>query len=218
MKNIDTLAPRVARQVKGCPHAAIVNALRDAAINLCEEADVWTYSVDDLVMFKNIDQYELQLPEEAEIVRISGVSVGSTGLTVRTAEWLDRNRPGWRNDKGTPNACHVEIDDDRYFLRVTPKPSETQKGRDNRIAIGFVLKPTLEATQLDDFLVARYQDTIVAGALWVLYMLPDRPWSSENRAEYWDDKFRGGVASARGDVLRGFTGRGLSVTSRSFGF
>lgn len=218
MKKIETLVPRVSRRVLGCPQTAMINALRDAAINLCEQADVWTFSVDDIVVFKNIAQYELQLPKDAEIVRVSGVSFGGTQMQIRTADWLDANRPGWRNDTGTPDACHIEMDDDRYFLRVTPKPTKTEKDIERRVAIGFVLKPTSDATELDDFMVARYRDTIVAGALTQLYELPDRPWSDERRAAAFAGEFRAGVTAARSDVLRGFTDEPLSVQPREFGF
>lgn len=218
MIKIDTLVPRVSRRVMGCPNAAMINALRDAAINLCEQVEVWTYSLDDIVLFRRIPQYELQLPTEAEIVRVSGVTFGSRTMRVRTADWLDANSPGWRDDEGTPHACHVEMDDDRYFLRVTPTPSETYRDTEQRVAIGFVLKPTADASELDDFMVSRYRDTIVAGALRELYDLPDRPWSSQNRADQYGRDFINGVTAARADVLRGFTDAPLSVSPREFGF
>ncbi|MEE3649457.1 MULTISPECIES: hypothetical protein [unclassified Brenneria] len=70
-----------------------------------------------------------------------------------------------------------------------------------QVEIIFAVEPRRNASVVPDVLADDYMDVIVAGALEDLYLMPGRPWSDPQRAQYFRTLFIDGYRRAYRDAL-----------------
>lgn len=191
---IRTVAP-------SCPRPTVDRHLRNAAIRLCEEAKCHRVDLDPALIIANIGQVELDLPSGSRVHEVITASIDGQRLEPTTPKLLSYRDPNWA-EPGRPYAYYLESPN---TLRLAATPDAQGLWLDVNAAI----KPTRTATQLDEYLVENFFDTIVAGALTNILMLPDRPFTDPGKAQMYGMAFSNGVQNAKRHGQR--TGSGKQV-------
>lgn len=187
----DSYLPDVLLEAPGCPTTIAVNAIRSAAISLCQERNVWQEELARISLVADNANAVIAVPVDSEIATILDVQfypVGTTsGVTVAgpaDEKTLNALRPGWKDeaDTGTINSAQACAYVTPLVLRIIPKPVANQA---NAIAITAALRPTRASTSGPDLLYTDYLETITTGALAKLLAMAGKPWTDLTIA---DDK------------------------------
>lgn len=172
MKSFDELLPNILPYAPGCAIPAAYVAIREAAAEFCERTRLWRHA-DDFDITED-DAEGITTPygsvlHEIELVQFDGCDLGP-----RTTQWLDAFEHGWRAGTLTGKPQYV-TQTDPNTLRVVPH----QTGHVN---LFLILKPSIDAEELPDFLIDQYREAIAHGALSRLLAVPGKPYSNPQLA------------------------------------
>lgn len=109
--------------------------------------------------------------------------------------------PTWRNAKSTqPRFYHFETDGK---VRLVGIPQTVYAGATDGLLLRVALKPLLTLTTIDDAVWNDNYQTIVAGCLARLFIMPKKPWSDPKLAIFWGEVYDDGREQRREEILRG---------------
>lgn len=173
MAQFADLIREIALDVPGCPDFLIEKEIRNAAIQFCEESEVYTYQVTGTTVADN-DSYSMTFPADTRLVSILSATVDDRPVKGIT-ELSQFHNP--HVGTGRPEQFY-EVGGDIVFV---PTPST-----DVTYTILVSLKPTRAATSLDDAIAEDWYKAIVNLALHSLTMMPERTWTSpvQSQAAY----------------------------------
>lgn len=183
----------------------IDQAILNAAIDFCERTKYWVYRSNDVTLVKGKSDYTLNIPNESYIVEIKdGVTHNAESVTQADESIVsDTYGADW----------YDEIDTDVKFIIVeqpakivtVPKPAASQtKALKN---IKLVLRPSIDAIELPDFLYAEFARAIADGAVMELLDRPATeitPWGDMNLADTYRMKFEREVNRIKDKVANGY--------------
>ncbi len=112
----------------------------------------------------------------------------------------------------------IEVDASDYTLSVAgvlafdPAPSVAG----DTVEAYCVVLPRRACSSYPTWLLNQWSEGIIAGALWRLFSIKDRPWSDPNRAKQTYDDYRSSVAQAKSMNITGRKTGNLQVRSRDF--
>ena len=150
------------------PQNVAENAVLRTAIDLCEQAGVWTFEY-TFPQQDGVPDYPLFVPEFTRIVCMNWVKMG--GQTYYPAPGNDRCQCGAFNIS-MPNAKTI-------VLRPTPWPACELV----QVTVQLWLTPTLEACELPEILWQEYSDTIANGAAARMLMMPKQDWTNQGLSQ-----------------------------------
>jgi hypothetical protein len=204
--------------VNGCPSLVAINAIRNSAREFCRKSRYWQHDLTPFASVANQETYTLTPPEDTEIVGImknpetDKEAVSFDGVTIEAANgWVPAEYETSTDEN--PSWFYVSISDGDYVIR--PYPIVTQDLAD-AFEVKVVLMPSTTATDCDDRIYTDHLETIAAGALFRLLLIPNKPWTNPGLAQMKGAEFRRGCGSARITVSKNFTNASLSVRPRSF--
>ena len=90
-----SLVPRVQASVPGCPHATIVQYIRDAAIRTCERTLYWRYQVPLFNLLPGVHEYAYNKPEGTDVHAVFEAVVNGRPLKRLTMEKAIELYPQW---------------------------------------------------------------------------------------------------------------------------
>ena len=163
---------------------------------LCERARVWRYdiSLNTTASQATYDLSSLYTPEaNVELVDIISMKPtdGRSPVVPVTKGWMDKNEADWRDQEALVATWFTLESNDT--IRLIPTPSQTvTDAYDVRIAV----KPKLDATTVDDIIYNKFYETVIAGAKSFLFLIPRKPWSDPNLAQFHLAMFNNGVIDA----------------------
>lgn len=185
----------VSPDVPGCPLPMQEIALRQAAIVFCERSLAWEYEHPDIPVIVGVDEYTFIPPGGAVVHAIMYARFNDQDIycDVRPD---DISIWDWRHQTGTPQ--YVFSNANSVMLVPTPNVAGTLK-------MTVVLKPSPNASGVDDDIYNEYRTAIVHGALETLMFSPKKPYSNPGMAQVHGQQFNieAGSAGIRKD--RGFT-------------
>jgi hypothetical protein len=124
-----------------------------------------------------------------------------TQLPVTSKRFLDQTVPNWEIlTAKTISACFLTI---QNKLRVYPTPEEDQD--DDIDTLKVIVKPTIAAVEIDDFIYDEYREVITWGALAELQDVPGKPWSKIKDAAKNRVRFSKAMDNTSSKVTRGKT-------------
>ena len=215
--------PEVLPALHGVSDVMAENAIRNAAIELCEKSWIWKYDMaSDTSLVAAQASYVLVPPTGSVIHAIPAMGYFPEGETETvpvtgpvSEDELDKLRPGWREEasSGTTNTVSF-FTLEKNTIRVIPKPVENQA---SALRISLILKPTRTSDDGADLLYDDWLEAIAHGAKWKLMVLPGKDWSNPELAEYHRREFRKGCTAAFAKRLKGGGDRSITVWPRQFG-
>lgn len=207
---ITDFLPTVLPSLPGCPQNTVIRAVRDAAIEFCNRSLIWKHEVEPFPVVKGIGDYELDVPDEANVAGFVRVrhAERSVPLELRTTDELDDISPGWRTKVGVPQFFSQY---GQFGILLDRLPKETRR---NVLSATLALKPTATANNLPDVLFVDWKDEVVDGARARLMVDASRQWSDPERAAAAGANFRAGIQRAALKARLGSGARDLSVRKR----
>jgi hypothetical protein len=173
-----------------------IRALRQ----LCEEARVWR--IED-TMSTVADAPNLLLtaifPNNTELVDVLSIKPveGGSSVKPKTQAYLDLNESDWRDQTGQYATWYMLASNNT--IRLVPTPSEVVT-----YYIRAAIKPTFSATTISDIVVNKYEELLIHGAKAYLFMVPRKPWTDLQLAQYHQAAFLAGIPGARSEAADEF--------------
>lgn len=199
---------------------AIQRSVRRAVREFCRKTYVLRTTTDPLL---DIDEgeaeYELPAVGDREIVGIvrDGVWWRDSDpyqLVDRTEDQLDRDFLHVRTGRVDPWKT-LTANRPTYFyqplpntIRLVPIPNADHEAT---LEVTYALMPSLEATEVDDFVMNRWYEHIVKGALAELFSIPQQPWSNQRRADQKRAEFDVAIAEVISERVSGFANNDYAV-------
>jgi hypothetical protein len=199
--------PYVAVHAPGVPNLLIDQAVRRAAAEFCTVSKAYQADLDPILTVIGEPLYDVPVPAGTKLVLPARVTCESADMYPTRGDLLPA---GWRaSSNGTP---HQYVIDALPQILVYPTPNTTNQ----KIYVRAVLRPSEDATEIDDAVAERYREGIAHGALQHLHMVPGKPWSDPNAAAYHRQMFHSHITAARIEADQGFGGMAQRVRMRPF--
>lgn len=196
MSQFTSWIPFVQVDVPGCPRALMLDAIRQAVIEFCQDSMFWRLRMDPMTTQANVNQYELDTPSYTTIVSVRSLVYDGRALEERNVDDMDNHDPSWRTKQGTPYA-YAFLDPNTVILSTTP----TDTGIEFNATIA--LKPTQDSVWCDDSIFEEYRDAITAGACARLMLSANKAWSNPQLAAVKQGIFTEYTVKAKDRALRG---------------
>lgn len=175
--------------------------LRRAAIEFCEETSVYVADHDPISLVKGIAEYDLEAPEnETDIVSVKKAWVGNAPIDYISQDTLNQRQSYWPADEAEQPTAFTQ--QTQTSLIVYPKPTIALK---NGLKMKVVLRPTLTASGIVDWVATKYVQEISDGAKAMLMAMENKPWSSQAGTAVYRAQFEAGKTRATIEALRSFT-------------
>jgi len=190
-KTWDNFFPYVQPHVPGCPEIVIQTHLQEAAAEYIARSELWRFDIESDFTSKNTSDYEIDVPNGAVLENVLDLYVdGSPARRVSDRHFSLSNT----RDNSTPSYFTIYQDNQIRFF-PTPDRKYTFEG------VG-VLKPSLSATGVEDFIFETHGRSIACGAIWRLTIIPGKEWSNPELAMYYKTEFYKHMDAAKGRDTR----------------
>jgi len=183
----------------GLPEIVALDAIRNAAIEFCDQSHWLQYTPDATTGIANIATYQLDTPTDTIVARVMNAWWDSYIMVAKSDDQLQELFGiDWRTVQGTPR-YYVQTDD-ATSLVVVPFPLITEA---NSLTSLVVLRPSRDSLTCDQVLYEYWYDAICSGALSKLMSTPGQAYTNLKVAAEHAIKFRDGVSRAKIERNRG---------------
>lgn len=181
MKPITDFLPKVLSRAPGCAEPVALDAIRQAAKELCETSRIWRLE-DSFEIAGAIDEL-MVAPTGAEIFEIESARLDERPLTPRTVSWLDEHRPTWRTDTTAQNFAEHITQTEPGSVRIVPRATGT-------LSLALFLTVSEKAEYLPDWMLSLYARDIADGAIAEVLMIPGQQFSNPSLASVHANRFQ----------------------------
>ena len=200
----DKLYPYVQPYVTGCPEVVIKTHLQEAAAEFCAKSEIWRYNLEPSYTSKNTSDYELDVPNRAVLENIMVLTLDGVPLThVSERHFIPATLVNGSAVTGTPTHFSV-FEDASIRMYPTPITKHTFTGV-------LVVKPSLAAKGIEDFIFESHGRSIAAGAIARIAGIPNKEWSNPEVAISNQIEFERAMCAAKGRDTRRVNMRVASV-------
>jgi hypothetical protein len=176
------LIPKVHRHLRAVPPVLILEAAVEIAREFCRDTTCWTMDLDPIYVRSGQSDYELEVDAcQAEIVGVTESYVS--------------------NQKQVEGTDYTLMDRTLYHFLSEPGVSISQG-----LQVTVALRPTEDATQIDERVYNDYYEAFRDGIIWRLASEKNKPWSDPALASERLILFENAKEKARVDVIRGGPG------------
>jgi hypothetical protein len=170
--------PYVQPYLPGCPEIVITSHLQEAAADFLARSEIWRYNIEEDFTSKSTSDYDIDVPQNTVIENILSLYVDGCRLSSVTDRHYDRPSTA---AQARPLRYSIYQDTQVRFY-PTPDKKYTFEGL-------CVLKPSLTATGVEDWIFETYGRCISYGAIAYLAQVPGKEWSNPELAGYYQTKF-----------------------------
>ncbi len=200
--------PELLPDVPGCSDPMAERALRNSAIELCERGLIWSVAHEPVPVVAAVAEYDFEPEPETLVVSIRHGHLNNATITAKSPLELAALYPNWETVTGTP--LYVTQSGPRAY-RLVPIPVAAD-------AAGFIatvyLKPTRDATGVEDYIYEEWLEAIVSGAKARLMMTPNERFTNERMSAAHARMYEKAIANASIRASRGFTRNNLETAIR----
>lgn len=211
MKEWTLYLSRVLPECKLVPRPLAVEAIRDAAIELCERSGVWRENQEEEYDIGGEEgNYEFRVDAQTVVHRVDVAKItNGPKLEIRTFGWVDDNYPDWRSGTvtGQPTLL-TQIGPEEFWL--VPFPAS-----EGLLSLQVRLKPKRDSDGGPDFLLEEHVETIAAGAKARLMGMEGQPWTNDKGVLKYQARFDMATGKAKTRAAKAF-GRGISRVRPQF--
>jgi hypothetical protein len=205
MQPLDAFLPQLNPWVMGCPTPMAHQALVRSAAVFCDETNVVRTLVGPIALTAGEATYDLDLPMGLRATRVLGAWLGDKPLTVQPGDKHLANLSYFSSvadgstARGEPT--HVRVLSESTVTLI-PAPSESTTAD---LTVLVATSPTQSAKQLEDALLSRWSEGVVAGAIEILTAIPGQPFTDMAQSvaasvRFWRSVNRARIESRRGDT------------------
>lgn len=187
---LDDALRYVTPYVPGAPDPAVIQHLRDKAIEFCARTLVWQGPLENVLTVANTAEYEFKLPDDSALVKVLSWSIEDRG------QWVS---PAYaRKLQGESSDADLAWTENMLTFHVNPTPEEAGKV----MSIIAALKPTMTATEIPTFIYDQHIRAIADGAIGTLSAMK-QPWQDMAQAAFYMERFDRAVSRAASAISRG---------------
>ena len=201
MKPLSDFLPRILPHVIGCPNTLAEQSLIDAAISFCDKSLAIRYVPDIAYTTASVARYDFDLPASQDFSRVVYLKVNGRELKSAPA-W---NQPLVETSDSLPTHYFVTQNESELQLNLYPTPDDVYT-----IEMSVALRPTRNASRLEDDLYTYWHEALVFGALSRIMNSSDQPYSDPVMARNYAYKAYTACQNAR---IEGNIGRTISSLS-----
>jgi hypothetical protein len=195
---LTSFLPYVLPYVMGCSEPLALQAVRDTCIRFSEQTLLVQATLDPIMAIPNITTYDLDSSSGQAIHLITQAWFEKDRLEVLHAdsphlrvEMFNDTFPGADKQPGRPSALMQNSD---FTFTLDRRPDERVRGA---ITIRGVVKPTMNASSVDDLLFNDYAFEIGQGAVAYLMRIPAQAFSNPTLALDFEGRYLGAQHQAR---------------------
>lgn len=203
--------PEVRFEIGECLPLLAEHNIRNAAIEFCERSEVWIYEHDSQALVNGQSTYDFYPLDGAAVVMVREAWLDDGQLVASGPDALSDTYGNWMTETGTP-IFFTQLDE--KGIRLVPSPLDYTTLPTLRMTLA--LKPTRDATGVDEAIYQQWAEVIGYGAKARLQGMVGESWSNQAKAEDNARKFNNGIAIARAKVDKGFTRANLVAKQREF--
>lgn len=94
-REFESLIPRIAPSVPGCPTPTILQSIKDAAVRMCEQTLAWRYVEPKFNLLPGVPEYNYRKPENSEVHAVFEATINGYPLDRLTLEQTLELYPQW---------------------------------------------------------------------------------------------------------------------------
>lgn len=170
--------PYVQPYVPGCPEIVLTSHLQEAAAKFLARSEVWRFDIEPDFTSKNTSDYEIDVPRNTVLENILTLYVDDCEIRAVSDRHVDRTSKAARS---RPLYYSIYQDTQIRFF-PTPDKKYTFEGKG-------VLKTSLSATGVEDWIYETFGRCISYGAIAMLTGIPGKEWSNPELSLYYQMKF-----------------------------
>lgn len=189
------------RGLVGVPVALAEEAVRQAAIDLCDRGAVWPFML-TLQTQPRVHEYPLLIPELSNVVGIKSVTLNDG---VHQPDLLGARMCGCGGRSFALRGLRA--------ISVYPVPDEDDPAY---AQIELWLKPTPDACEVPNLLYDEWVDAIANGAAARLFAIPKQEWSNAGLMQRYTLMFQNDVTRAKNKRVLGRTSGPLMMSGSYF--
>ncbi len=202
MAEIVTLLQRVAQQVRRCPEPTLIQAYRDAARQFCLESRWLRRTIEPVLTEANVAEYDLipgSVNAGLEVVSVRTVTCNNLGGTPQSQWRIYPSDPTLWDPSLQPGAPQWFAYVPESALQCYPTPNA-----EYTLTVLACLQPVLDAVEIPDDLVRKWDRQLAAGALAYLYEIPGQAWSNPQMGRANRITFQAAINNAKADEQRAY--------------
>lgn len=207
MAAVSEIFPRLLPYAPACPEPMAEQCIVDAAIEFCEKTNAFRYTPDQVSTTAGLTTYDFDLPSFTDFARVIHLSIDSKEIQSVVTE----AQPLEADYQTKPDHYFVTQNESELLLNLYPTPDDVYT-----IDMSIALRPTRNATQIDDDLYTYWQDAIICGALYRIMSVPGQAFSDPVNAGYYNRKFHVLMNNARNEGNLGRVVGSMRVRSNPF--
>jgi hypothetical protein len=204
----DNFLIEVMPYVKDVPEIVALQAIKNAAIEFCQETRYIQNNLDAMAGITKIGTYDLEANEGTyKIADIVECWYGDSFLVPKSIEQLTQiyRSTNWNTLGGNP---YYYFRPSSQEIRLVPYPDVTQSGKIN---IRAALKPSRASTTIREEIYERFLEDIAYGARARLYNTPNQPYYDLKTSLEYMKRFNDVIADVRTQVNKGLTRASVQI-------
>jgi hypothetical protein len=178
--------PYIQPYLPGCPEVVVESHLQEAAADFCMRSEVWRFDIEPDFTSKSTTDYSVDTPKNAILENMLSLYLDGTKISAVTDRHFDRPSTA---ATARPNRYSIYQDTQ---IRFFPTPDQKYKFEGTG-----VLKPSLSATGVEDWIFETHGRCISYGAIALLAQIPGKEWSNPDLASFYHAKFAKGATDAK---------------------
>jgi len=208
--NWENFLPEVMLDVAGCPDSIAENAVRQAAIEFCNQSRAWRDQLADLSTVDGTAQYIIAVAADSEVISLHKLQHSDSMMPLPTIPTIHLDRFKLSTTKEKP----------RWFNQETPATVTLFNTPDAAYTLNVfaVLKPTKASLSGPDFLYNDWLEEIAHGAKKRLKAMSGRSWADPQMVKYHSREFINGWVEARIRDSKSNVSSSSTAIPQRFGF
>ena len=199
------MASRVLVNIPECPQPSAEAYLRLAAIDFCRRSFAWIETQAAALLDATDMPHTITPPADAKVAKVlsmvmDGVAPGLEESSVRSEELYTND---WRTATGTPLRF---IEAARGVVSVVPLPLV-----ETSFVVTAAFVPNEAAAGIPDAIYDEYGSTIISGAIYMLAIIPQNPWTSGDLAALHKRMFESGIDDASINYSTNYAAQSMNV-------
>lgn len=187
--SFDVFMPDLEPELTRCPIPVIERRLREAAIEACEDANIWPHT-EIITLEIGVKEYDMAFDDNVDIHSVVGVTSASSRSLVLGSDFTV-------SERGT--------------ITLTRSPTKVSE-----LSVCLTLKPSRSALVVGRVVYRDNYRMLIQGTLSKAFDMKNRVWSNPAEARKHRAIFEEEIADARRSVDRGFVTTSLRVNPRFY--
>ncbi len=202
------LVERVSLRASGAPDAVILREIESIAREICATTNVWRLVMPAIRLTAGVNQYDYDIPEEAQVNIVSRVRVNGRPIQLTTLDILTEAEPLWpdyrKEYRGMPrifvdyNLGEDSFGTDSGTFAVSPVPDDKQTYDLDAV---MSLLPRRGAEGVPETIMDKIEQALVEGSIYRVLTVGDENWSNTERAAHAGRQFQYYTSTLRANEL-----------------